>query len=460
LPIEKHSLWSFFSSVKLTIILLVLIVLLFIAGTFIPSPDVVQTFANQLSPGAGKIFLFFRLSDLYHSSLFYILLTLLSLNLIICSVNRFPALWKQYKAPHFPKPDGIFDNLPQSRIIRVDKEISKIKPIVKSCLKKNYSHISEIEEKRGHFFYAQRGRFSLFGVYIVHLSILIMIAGAIIGSIFGLEADINIKEGESVNVANLTKSNGLYKLDFSVRCDKFTVEFYKDGTPKTYRSDLSFIKNGKVEKQGSLFVNHPLTFDKLRFYQSSYGVAPEIKAIVTYTNAGKKGGLMTLAAGDTFDMPENKGRGFVLRVEENIMQTGPAIKLRIVSQKKDVQFWVFQHLDQIVAMNPNLLTKVPMFNPGIYQPLVFSLNRIEQTSYTGLHLVRDPGVPFVALGGLLMVAGLIVVFFIQYQRLWVFMKQEDAKISISIAGRSNRNNQHLQKKIDYLCRQINQELKA
>jgi cytochrome c biogenesis protein len=119
LSIEKHFLWSFFSSVKLTITLLVLIVLLFIAGTFIPSPDVVQTFASQLSPGAGKVFLFFHLFDLYHSPLFYCLTTLLSLNLIICSINRFPALWKQYKAPHFPEPDGIFDNLPQSRIITV-----------------------------------------------------------------------------------------------------------------------------------------------------------------------------------------------------------------------------------------------------------------------------------------------------------------------------------------------------
>ena len=425
-----------------------------------PSPDVVQTFANQLSPGVGKVFLFFRLSDLYHSSLFYILLTLLSLNLIICSINRFPALWKQYKAPHFPELAGIFDNLPQNRIITVDKEISKIKPIVESCLKKNYGHISEIEEKRGYFFYAQRGRFSLFGVYIVHLSILIMIAGAIIGSIFGFEADINIKEGESVNVANLTKGNELYKLDFSVRCDKFTVEFYKDGTPKTYRSDLSFIKNGQFERQGTLLVNHPLTYNKIRFYQSTYGIAPEIKAIVTYTNAGRKGGSMTLATGDTFDLPESKARGFVLRVEENIMHIGPAIKLKIVSQKKDIQFWVFQQFDQIIAMNPSLLTKMPMFNPGLFQPLVFSLNRIEQTYYTGLHLVRDPGVPLVALGGLLMVAGLIVVFFIQYQRLWVFMEQEGTKISISIAGRSNRNNQQLQKKIDYLCKLINEEIKA
>jgi len=100
-------------------------------------------------------------------------------------------------------------------------------------------------------------------------------------------------------------------------------------------------------------------------------------------------------------------------------------------------------MDQIIDMNPSLLNKVPMFNPGFFQPLVFSLNRIEQTYYTGLRLVRDPGVPLVALGGLLMVAGLMVVFFIQHQRLWVFMEQENEKISIHIASRNNRNDQLL-----------------
>jgi len=287
-----------------------------------------------------------------------------------------------------------------------------------------------------------------------------MIAGAIIGSIFGLTADINIKEGETVNLANLTKDNGMHKLDFSVRCDKFIVEFYEDGTPKTYRSDLSFIKNGKVEKQGSLLVNHPLTFDKFRFYQSSYGVAPESKAIVTYTVAGKKGGSMALAAGDTFDLPEGTARGFVMRVEGNIMQWGPAVKLRIISPEKDIQFWVFQQLDKLLAMKPNLLTQAPMFNPGLFKPFVFSIDRVEQNYYTGLHIVRDPGVSLVALGGLLMIVGLIIVFFMSYQQFWVRIEQEGAKISISIAGRSNRNNQRIQNKIDYLCRQINQELKA
>jgi surfactin synthase thioesterase subunit len=47
-----------------------------------------------------------------------------------------------------------------------------------------------------------------------------------------------------------------------------------------------------------------------------------------------------------------------------------------------------------------------------------------------------------------------------YQQFWVRIEQEGAKINISITGRSNRNNEQLQKKIDYLCRQINEEIKA
>lgn len=458
--LKNNSLWSLFSSIKLTNTLLVLIVLVFIAATILPPYNVVETFVRQLSPGAAEVSLFFQLSDLYHSPLFYLLMILLSLNLIICSINRFPTLWKKYKAPHFPEPVGSFDNLPQSLIVTEAKEISKIKLIIKSCLKKKYRSSEESDTERRHIFYAERGRFSLFGIYIVHLSILMMITGAIIGSIFCLEADINIKEGETVNVANLTKGKGIYKLDFSVRCDKFVVEFYEDGTPKTYRSDLSFIKNGQVERRGSLFVNHPLTFEGFRFYQSSYGIAPESKAIVTYTIAGNKGGSIGFAAGDTFDLPEGKARGFVMRVEENIMEMGPAVKLRIISPKKDVQFWVFQQIDQILAVKPNLFTETPMFNPGLFKPFVFSIDRVEQTYYTGLHLVRDPGFSLVAPGGLLMIVGLIIVFFMSYQQFWVRVEKEGAKISISIVARSNRNDQLLQKKIDYLCRQINEELKA
>jgi len=144
----------------------------------------------------------------------------------------------------------------------------------------------------------------MFCVYCVHLSILVMIAGALIGSFFGLDADVNINEGEMVNAVRLAGEKGIYNLDFLVRCDKFAVEFYDNGTPKTYRSDLSFIRNGRVEYQDALLVNHPLTFANLRFYQSSYGTAPGTKVILTYSADRQTSGELVLAPGDTFALPQ------------------------------------------------------------------------------------------------------------------------------------------------------------
>ncbi|MGD0021468.1 MAG: cytochrome c biogenesis protein ResB [Smithellaceae bacterium] len=442
---KSNPLWSFFSSVKLTIVLLVLIVLVFIIATFLPQ-EATQEFA--------------WLSDLYHSLLFYALMVLLSLNLIICSINRFLISLKQYKDPPFPEPAGIFENLPPSQMIIANKETNKVSATIESSLKAKYRVVRKIDTKKGHVFYGERGRFSIFGVYAVHISILLIIVGAVIGSIFGLAADINIKEGESVNVVNLAEGKGIHQLDFSIRCDKFIVEFYENGAPKTYRSDLSFIKNGHVAYRKSLLVNHPLTFEGLRFYQESYGTSPETKAVVTYTMDSKKSREIVLAAGDTYALPEQNARVTVLRVEENIMELGPAVKLKIISPKKDIQFWVFKNIDDIKAANPGLLSKVPLFNPGLFRPLVFSLNRIEQQYYTGLRVVSDPGVPLVAVGAALMIAGLMIVFFWSHQRFWVRMEQEEAEIRISIAGRSNRNNAVRERQIDNLFKRIGQELQV
>ena len=443
---NKNVLWSFFSSVKLTITLLVLIVLVFITATFIPQPDTAQKFA--------------WLTDLYHSPLFYVLMGLLSLNLIICSINRFPVSMKQYQSPCFPEPPGIFDNLPQNQIIITDKEINTAGRVVELSLAAKFGRVKKTDTEKGRLFYRERGRFSLFGVYIVHLSILLMIAGAVIGSIFGLEADVNIKEGETVNIINLAGGKVTRQLDFSVRCDKFIVEFYENGAPKTYRSDLSFIKNGQVTRRGSVLVNHPITFEGLRFYQSSYGTAQEIRAIITYTWSGKKSREIVLTTGDTFDLPEQNARATVLRVEENIMGLGPAVKLKITSPKKDIQLWGFKHIAEIAAANPGLLSEVPLFNPGLFKPYVFSLNRIEQQYYTGLHVVRDPGISFVLIGGMLLLAGMILIFLMSHQRVWVRVERRPEGVKISVSGRSNRNSAGLKRQIDNLCVRISQELKT
>jgi len=134
--------------------------------------------------------------------------------------------------------------------------------------------------------------------------------------------------------------------------------------------------------------------------------------------------------------------------------------LRITTPENDVRFWVFQHIKEIAAANPGLLSQMPVFNPGLFNPVIFSLKRIEKKYFTGLHVVSDQGIPFVIIGGIIMAAGLLVIFFLPYQRIWVRMEQTEKNILIKVAGRSNRNNAGMAMQMDKLSGRIKEKMSS
>ena len=272
---KSNALWSLFSSINLTIVLLLLIVLLSIAGSLIPQQEAAREFARNIPPGWSSALQKMQFFDLYHSIWFLFLLGLLSLNLIVCSLNRFPVTWQRIRAKAFPDSFTSLENLSPALTIltgeRRDTTILKFEDI----LKKKYRKVEKKESAQGDFLYGEKGRFSHFGVYVIHLGILIIIGGAVIGYLFGFDAYVQVAEGDAVDTIELKGDRGAKKLNFTLRCDRFSVDFYEDGAPKEYRSDLTFLKNDSIAYQGSLLVNHPITFEGLRFYQASYGTVPD-----------------------------------------------------------------------------------------------------------------------------------------------------------------------------------------
>ena len=445
---------SFFSSIKLTIFIMVAIVLLSILGTLIPQQEGSLEFASRLSPSIARLLMKLQIFDIYHSMIFYFLMILLALNLVVCSLNRFPLSWRHFQASGFPTPEGLFAELPPERTMMVDMEKNTAGKKLEAFLKAKFRHIQKEEGVEETLLFAQRGRFCHLGVYVVHLSVLIIILGAVIGSLLGLDAYVNIGEGQTIQDVELKGGEGLQPLGFSVRCDKFIVEFYENGSPKTFRSDLSFIKDGRVVFQGPVLVNHPVSFEKMRFYQSSYGVSRDSRAFLTYTRGSTKSGELALTEGAILELPESKAMAKVLRIEENMMGTGPAVKLQVTGAHGVVTFWVFRNIEQIKRLNPGILTQLPLYNPGLFKPYEFALSRVEQKYYTGLQVVRDPGVPFVAVGGFLMIVGLMMVFWISHQRLWICVDQREDKTRIRVAGKSNRNQKGIEDEIKSLCAKI------
>lgn len=436
---NKSAIRSFFSSVKLTIFLLAVIALFAVVGTIVPQREAADQLARHISPGLFSFLSKIQIFDLYHSIWFFLLTGLLSLNLFICSLDRFPAAWRRFRHQPSPQDTTVFRNLPEENVLLVRQDQKTVSDIAEEVMKSKFSNRQRVDAVDGTYLCGSKGGFSHFGVYIVHLSIMVLIAGAIIGSLFGMEGYVNIIEGESVNAVDLRNGKDTMTLPFAVRCDKFALEFYENGAPKTYRSDLSFIQNDRVAKTAQLLVNHPFTFEGIRFYQASYGLAPEGRASLTLFKNGKKSLDMSLGRGETLDLPGKEGRIRVLRIEENFKNMGPAVKLSITSAKGDVSLWVFKQLDKIIEANPGILQQMPMLNPRLFRPYLFVLTGLEEKYFTGLQVSRDPGIPLVVLAAFLLVIGLMLVLFSYSRQIWIRIGPEGTQTKISIAGRSHKN---------------------
>ncbi len=450
---QNDAIWSALASVKLTLLLLIILAVASILGTVIPQQERAMEWAQRLSPGMVSFLYSLQLFDLYHSVWFRLIIGALALNLIVCSIDRFPSSLKLYRA--LPQPDRAkpYENLPPQRILSVKGDLNAVSNQVAEFLKNKYRNVETKETEKGHYVSGEKGRYSYFSVYLVHFSVLLILIGGIIGSFFGFEAFVNIPEGGMIDTVASTKSEASVKLPFEVRCDRFVAEFYDNGAPKEYRSDLSFIFKGKVAMQGALMVNDPITFMGITFYQSSYGAIPgkKVRLGITKENSSKNTAL-DVEVGQAEQLPGGSAQFQVVDVRSDFMRMGPAVYVAVKPSGGDeVRFWVFQNQEMIRQHFPGIMEKFPKLNPKAFEPYAFTLEKIEERYYTGLQVNRDPGVVLVYLGFCFIIIGLFATFFMSHRRVWIQVSKSKNKVNISVAGRVKRNQVGFEKELDDLA---------
>lgn len=446
--------WSFFASVKLAIALLVIISCASILGTIIPQQEAAQALSGRLSPGMMSLLDKLQLFDIFHSIWFVSLLVLLSVNLVVCSLNRLPASWKRVHAAYVPDDPEIFRDLPANQVILAEGTREGETARIENLLKKGFTKVVRKDTDQASFLAGEKGKYSAFGVYLIHASVLVILAGVIIGFFLGFNAYVEIAEGESANAVQTRGGKGHKKLDFTVRCDRFIIDYYEDGTPKLYQSDISFLRNDALLYKTPVIVNHPATFEGIWFYQAHYGRAPSGEAVIMLRKGSEKAQVMNVSVGKEFDLPGKEGKATVIRVEANLMRMGPAVKINIAAARGNMQFWVFQNIEQIEEENPGLMDHVPMFNPGLFAPYVFSLAMVHTKYFTGLQVAKDPGVPVVVAGSLLLVVGFMTVFFYAHRQVWIRIDRQGTHTRISVTGKSNKDSVGLYREISRLIGEI------
>ena len=213
---KTNVLWKFLSSVKLTIVLLILLAIVSVLGTLIPQQQGAEEFAKSLTPGMFRLLSKFQLFDMYNAPWFRLLIGFLALNLIVCSINRFPSTWKRFSARPSPDRNKPFENTPAENCLEVGDNVNETAGRVEKIFQSGYKNVRKKVTGSSHFFYGEKGRFSHFGVYVVHLSVLLILTGGLVGSFFGFEAYVNILEGEKTNRVINSKTMTPLRLNFEV----------------------------------------------------------------------------------------------------------------------------------------------------------------------------------------------------------------------------------------------------
>ncbi len=438
------SLYDKLSSVRLTIFLCILLALVSVVGTVIPQNGPAEQYVQLYGRGGAKLVTSLGLDDLYHSSGFILILCVLAANLLACTTKRFPVTWRSLRREPTPPSDAGFENWKCRDAFVCSATAEEMEERLEGIVARALGGRPRRKkvESSGQVLLVEKNRYARMGPYVAHVSILLILAGALWGAASGFKGALQLAEGESASEVWLRGGEGRIPLGFEIRCDRFVFEQYPDGTPKEYRSEVS-LSEGKGEPavSGSIRVNHPLTYEGITFYQSTYGSTPELTLRLLDREAGDTS-LVTTRLNTPFLLPGDQGdRAIVvafreeMRIPEEMARItsfssrslGPAARVVIFNEKGfDEPFWIFRDL-------PDLGRKAERSHEIVLQD--FRLK-----SYTGLQVVKDPGTPLVWIGCTLLIIGFLMALLMDHEILWVAGDASGEKeYRIRVAGRAVRH---------------------
>src|SRR5512139_2377974 len=89
-----NTVWDFFASVKLSVVILLSLAVTSIIGTVIPQNEDPMLYLRNYGESWYSVLNAAGIFDMYHSGWFRFLLCILIINLVVCSINRLQATWK------------------------------------------------------------------------------------------------------------------------------------------------------------------------------------------------------------------------------------------------------------------------------------------------------------------------------------------------------------------------------
>ena len=229
---KKQGLWELLASMKLAIWILVALGILSVVALFVNElrPQEVEGMVrgNWDSPGRALMTIF-QMSDPFRSWWYRLLLAILCLSLFACVIERSPVIWRLWsKKP--PEDDKWLKHV-RTGIVR-DVKVSREHLLARFGMGWTW------RLKTDKLWVAEHGRAGMWGPLLMHVGMLLIVMGALVGSFGGTDVHLGGYAGDLVQTPDMP---------FAVRVDSFRVRYYPLQPSQWVQVDGSWV--GKLDRQ-------------------------------------------------------------------------------------------------------------------------------------------------------------------------------------------------------------------
>ena len=406
----KKKFFRLVADLRFSIFILLIISICSILGTIIEQNQSLETYKMNyplINPVFGFItwdrILKFGLDHVYTTWWFFGLIFLFGLSLISCTfLQQLPSL-KIARRCQFFRATGqfyrlkIFTTLQNSSF---NKVLSRIKNNQYSIFQqKNIS-------------YCYKGLIGRIAPILVHFSMILVLLGTILGSLFGFKAQEIIPKTESFHIQNIVNTGELTIVPKTVaRINDFWITYTKNRTISQFYSDISILDyQGNETKRKTISVNYPLVHENIYYYQTDWNLIglrfqTEQDEIIEYP---------------LVNLPNKQNKVWLTWISNN-----QSLKEGIIAIIDNLEGYcsIYNETGQFLG-NIELNETVNFKRP---------LTLVEIISSTGLQIKTDPGIPIIYLGFLFLMVSTLMSY-LTYSQIWMIQKNQ----KLFIGGTTNR----------------------
>jgi cytochrome c biogenesis protein len=475
-PGRAQRLYQSIGAVRTGIIILLIVGIVSAAGTVILQRPVTspEDMEHAYSPQVLRVLDATGFTDVYHVWWYLALLALLAISIICASVERWPNAWKFYSRP-YRRTDAAFRAvLPLKKSFPI-ADAARALEATERVWKRHGLKAERTVERDEIALYAEKSRYAVMAVYVVHASLLLIMLGGVTDSIFGYKGYVALIPGDPAITQVELRDTTVHRLPFALRCDEAGQENYTGQfsmMPKRWWSKLTVLENGREVERKEIAVNDPLVYRGVRFYQSGYGSSAELRTarlavLKPQENDAREAFKLTvnqtarLSDGTSITMTKFLSDAFPMDgdlYQKSKDLNNAAIKLEVTKDGKTQPVFLFR-TDEAA---PGELAVVGPYdaqgNPVAAMPYRF-LASLDMAPYTGLQVSHEPGEWGVWAGCLLMATGLVLSFWVLHQRYWaVATHDKEGRLVLWLGAASNKKREAFEERFQEMATEIEKEL--